>query len=462
MNDLAPPATVAPRRKWPRYVVAVLLLAVGVTGGLLAFVYWIGQQSLQAAMDEADRLDPGWRLDDLEAAREQVPDAENAALQVLRTTALLPKGWMTSPPGKRDALPERLFRVPDATRLDDEQAKELRAELAKVGDALDAARKVAAMPRGRYPLNWSADAVGTLVPHLERLRDVARLLQLDVMLRVHDGDRQGADESFRALVNAARSVGDEPLSVSQLRLAAAEREAYGMLERWLAQEELPPATLAALQKLLEPEQPSHLIAARSERAICHQFLMVTRAGKLDRANYGMRSNGFGAPVDRLVDARQARAGHAPLLRHLTELVEIAKLPPDRQFDRLKAIQEPDVTLPVLLTGLRRGGSPNSLGLQFVWTTAIQRCTCTALALERFRRDNGHWPATLNDLVPRYLAAVPLDPFNGQLLRYRMLPDGVVIYAVGSNQTDDNGRSGHDVTFTLWNADKRRQAPKTSK
>ena len=51
-------------------------------------------------------------------------------------------------------------------------------------------------------------------------------------------------------------------------------------------------------------------------------------------------------------------------------------------------------------------------------TALERCAQTALAVELFRRQNGNLPSGLNKLVPNYLEAVPLDPFNGRPLRYK--------------------------------------------
>jgi len=50
--------------------------------------------------------------------------------------------------------------------------------------------------------------------------------------------------------------------------------------------------------------------------------------------------------------------------------------------------------------------------------AIVRLARTAVALERFRMEQGgSFPESLSELVPRYLEQVPLDPFDGRPLRY---------------------------------------------
>jgi hypothetical protein len=43
--------------------------------------------------------------------------------------------------------------------------------------------------------------------------------------------------------------------------------------------------------------------------------------------------------------------------------------------------------------------------------AERRMTAVSLAAQLYRADQGHWPADLEDLVPAYLPAIPLDPFR---------------------------------------------------
>jgi hypothetical protein len=50
-------------------------------------------------------------------------------------------------------------------------------------------------------------------------------------------------------------------------------------------------------------------------------------------------------------------------------------------------------------------------------------TRTGIALERYRLKHGSHPATLDELVPAYLSAIPADPFTCQALHYRVQPDG---------------------------------------
>jgi len=67
---------------------------------------------------------------------------------------------------------------------------------------------------------------------------------------------------------------------------------------------------------------------------------------------------------------------------------------------------------------------------------------TDIALRRFNADQGNYPAKLDDLVPRYLKTIPIDPFGiGKPLRYKPLDGGksFLVYSVGGNMTDDGGK-----------------------
>jgi hypothetical protein len=69
----------------------------------------------------------------------------------------------------------------------------------------------------------------------------------------------------------------------------------------------------------------------------------------------------------------------------------------------------------------------------------KRTVITAIALKRYQLKHGNYPPNLNALVPEFLSTVPLDPVDGQSLRYRLNADGTfLLYSVGPNGKDDGG------------------------
>jgi hypothetical protein len=148
---------------------------------------------------------------------------------------------------------------------------------------------------------------------------------------------------------------------------------------------------------------------------------------------------------------------------MNEAVEIAGLPLEEQHPRYQEWRRQWGQVENVGDGLVLGLSESS----FLRSHARLGCAQVALAAERHRRQHAAWPQSLADLVPQYLKAVPLDPFDGKPLRYRRTDSGAVIYSVGEDAHDDggganrppNGGAPRDIVFTLWNVDQRRQPPK---
>jgi hypothetical protein len=464
VQDEAPAAV--PRRSRLRWIVLGVVFVIAAIVGVIAYVIHEQNRELREALAEADHLDPGWRFEDLEAARAQLPDAENGALLLLAARGKMPARWLAPPPGQQ-TLDMRLVATPK--RPNEADLKELREELAKaeIKQATEIARQLADRPRGRYTVAWKSDGIGTLVPHIGELREVVRLLVLDARWRALNGDLEGAVQSCRAALNAARSVGDEPMTISQLSRTNCSNQTVHALEFALAQGEVPAAALEAFQQSLaaEAEEPLELIAARSDRVAFYQFFEVVRTGRFDRASYGLAPSRLGGRGDDLMDRGKARAGEAAYLRYYNQVVEVVKLPTEAQNEALTDLHEPDVPLPRLLEALSRGTGEKGwawIAKRFHLATAELRCATAALAAERYRLANRHWPNNLDALVPEYLAAVPVDPYDGQPLRLRRLPEGLIVYSLGPDRTDDGGTvdcehplaSGTDVGFRLWNVELR--------
>jgi hypothetical protein len=102
--EIKTPASPPRRKRWGLKI----LIGFGLLGGLLVLSLAVGyilliraaEESLRDAMAEADRLDPGWRLEELEAKRQadEIPVEEDAAARVLSVLELIPEDWQSSKP----------------------------------------------------------------------------------------------------------------------------------------------------------------------------------------------------------------------------------------------------------------------------------------------------------------------------------------------------------------------------
>ncbi len=66
-------------------------------------------------------------------------------------------------------------------------------------------------------------------------------------------------------------------------------------------------------------------------------------------------------------------------------------------------------------------------------------TRVLMALKAYKTENGTLPASLDELVPEYIDAVPRDPYDGRPLRYS--GDNRIIYSVGEDLKDAGGAPG---------------------
>jgi hypothetical protein len=468
---------------WRRLMLTFLFLAVVGLGGIVYF-FWFSSHELAALMAEMDRLDPGWRLLEIEANREVVPDAGNAALHIVAVAKLRAGQQVITPPM------EKVFEnLPPQVQLSARQVAHLDKRFALLRQAVVEARKLKDMPLGRHPIKHSDDGISTLVPHLQDAREVCELLQWDAARRTHATDDEGALESCLALQNAARSMGDEPFAISLFVRVGCNGMALRAIERTLAQSQLSLASEPTLQRMQqvfaeELAEPTLLIALRGERAALHQFVQAVAEGKVSAATfkYVGRTMDFldsilgNKPGKRSlsneVDSRLTEhfpgflvRQHAAMLRFANDLVGAARLPPAEAVERFKALDRkiPEEQYLVRITA----GSFIRIKDVQLRLEADLSCAMAALAAERYRLVHQRWPDSLDVLVKAgFLDAVPTDPYDLKPVRFKRTADGLIIYSVGPDQIDNDGiidrenpsATGTDLGFQLWDIYRRRQAP----
>ena len=488
----ADPATTSfpPRRRW-RYVVALLALVVLIGIGVYVYLTISPERELQAAIAETDRLDPRWRLEDVEADRAVVPESENSATPAMAAKQLLPKHWPYSDVWPASPVPPEASKkleflanvalgngfpnLAPQQQLNDEQATALRKEMTRAAGALAEARKLVDRTEGRYPITYKADWISTLIPHAQDAREIAALLSNDALLRAQDRDPDGALASCRGALNAGRSIGDEPMLISQLVRIGCRGIATRQAERVLAQGAPSEDALRQFQELLEKEEPEPLllIAIRGERAGMDQLMETIQSGKTKisardlavTARFGEQSAPSLGDDLTLWTPGSYKSQRAAMLRYMNRYVELAKLPPEQRHAPIRQLEATIKDQPVLVRLLVPAMSHISDAAQR--SQAQLRCAIVAVAAERYRLAKGHWPGALDVLKEAgYVRGAMSDPYDGQPLRWRRLDDGIEVYSIGPDGEDNGGKMdrqnpmtpGTDLGFRLWNPSRRRQPP----
>lgn len=115
--------------------------------------------------------------------------------------------------------------------------------------------------------------------------------------------------------------------------------------------------------------------------------------------------------------------------------------PAAQID-LTAYQRPSAPIKMLLGGNLVGDlmfymvAPALGGDKKSAAKVKAEATLGLLAIKAFQLKHGKLPETLEELVPEFLPAVPMDDYDGKPLRYR--PAERLLYSVGSDFKDDGG------------------------
>jgi hypothetical protein len=459
------------RKRWPVVLACLLgLLAIPVLAYL--YVKWFAARELDQVVIETDALDPDWRFDDLIAKRKPIPDDQNPALVAMKADALTrPAGFDI---GEKNW---RLFDEDQAAaqhRLNGPQIAALREALTKHAEAVKLARTLKDFKgEGRFPIKHDPNSLNTDLDPLQRNRGVLNMLMYDAMLRAEEEDAAGALQSCRALLVAARSIGQEPYLIALLIRVAGDHMLVPALERALAQGEPPADELKAIQELLAREIDAPILyqALRGERGGSDKLVAGIQKGDIKVSQLmgpGSPLGAAGTWEARLMDMFPAMItrGRPDGLRLMNKYVAAAQLPAEKQGE---AVYEADrqartgaaVLVRMLIPGVAKCAEASRRN------QANLRGAACGVAAERFRLKHHRWPESLEELVKdELLDAVPTDPFDGRPMRLKAVADGIVIYSVGLDGVDNGGvvdrarmlQPGTDLGFRLWDVSARRQAP----
>jgi hypothetical protein len=410
---------------------------------------------------ELDRTEAPWRLADLLARQKPIGDQETVATLVKKARLPTPRKFT---PVTQD------FKIPPWQTLAPEHYLKLREYLELVDENVKEARQLLGLPPGRFSVKITADVVGTPIPHVDDVSGLSNALQHDAWWQIQQGDFEQAIRSCQAAMHATRPLREEYFLVSHLVRLAVLRQTATIVERMLAQGEPPAAPLPALQKALleEADFDGWTLSLEGERAGVNQLFEAIESNKVNlrflRALTGARQSWHNYITDRfaVVNAHQS---HIWLLRHHTESMRIRRLPPRERLVKARELEDraggtPELARSILVT-VWRDCYP-----QFLRSDAKLRCASAGIAAEQFRQEQKRWPKTLDELVPKYLAKLPLDPYTGDPLKLRAAPDGIVIYSPGPSE-DLTGTARDDPTapfiedivdheFRLWDVNRRRK------
>lgn len=398
---------------WPRRN-----LWLGFGGAMLALGFTFWNMDLAARADLAiARQEAGAVL--LAMTPPPVAESENAALVYAEATKDLDEPI-------RNPWQDAVSRGIDKEQADwkDPYVVEL---VKKHEDALALLRKAAAMPRCSFDNQRSLDVRFLVSDHPEarKLRQGAMLLAVHARVKATQGDVAGAFEDVAAILGMIRQTADFSLFWSR------EAIAWRTLEDVLrlappGKGPLPALAIPELIPLVRKTREEHAIIGMVGPAAASQpSLVVEEVRRKDGplAAFVMEAAVMPSRVVLMPDEVAA-------MRKLFEYYHQAPRSPHAETPKdwadLRNSVETDPTS--IFSAIYIKPKQKQLAAEGARLAALRQTARTGLAAAAYQRTHGRYPDRLEQLVPEFLPAMPVDPRDGQPLRIKRFPDLVVIYA----------------------------------
>ena len=267
--------------------------------------------------------------------------------------------------------------------------------------------------------NWDLHYERGLEVDIPPLRKILQLAKLNVAagrLALEDGRLDDALASVRRGTALAASLDGEPMLIIQLVRLAVLRLDAGLVRRIVAGAELRGDQLEAVQASFSDTNPRLAI----------QRAMVVETGALQGVMAGrsaeMTAFSRYPRVLRLLALDVVRILARPYLLDEERVWLTLMTARIDELDAPRHARVPSALRPTLrwwnvMVKITAGFDDASLVERADLAEARDLLARAAIAVERRRRDTGRTPATLDELVPRELPALPVDPLTGRAFRY---------------------------------------------
>lgn len=416
------------KRALTRILVALLLL-------VLLLVGWRAYRSRTFNRELAEIRAAGLPTngDELNRWYAVVPERQNAALVVTQAIGLLREFPSTD---ARYWEIKELHLPARGQGFAPKQLQLLSEYVAMNTPALEKVREIARFPGSRYPLDLR-DGPGTLLPHL-RLKALAKLEQFSAVCALETIRSNQALVSIRSILELARTLESEPVTVSQMERTRVLACAKATLEYSLARASFGSEDLAALQSAFANSEKTNLMrrALIGDRATLLP-LFTTNITEIERmwkefdredrpsqtgprAWYKYRERDLSVFL-RVVDTNLAALTLSYPANLIAESNAVAII---------AAARQKGLVVSAICMYFQPAGERERAGFTHL------RLSSTALAIERFRLTRNRLPASLDELVPEFLPTRPVDPFNGESLQYKRLTKGYTLQSTAKAMEDD--------------------------
>lgn len=320
------------------------------------------------------------------------------------------------------------------------------------------------------PGSEAGGLISALLPAVQKCRSATRALTTRSMLRLHEGKTDAAWEDLMTCHRLARHLAKGGTLIEALVGMAIEQIAFRSGVAFLERPELDGKQLMKFLGDLRSLSRLPELGASMEGAERFSFLdtvmqidrhglkflkeigeipekLPVMKGPLEHMNWDAGLRNANKMFNRVsaamrLDSREKR--EAALDAMDTELRELRK-------SIKESVDLENVLMGAGVTPEFRGEVVGNLLLTYLMPAVRKVQTAgdrseqshrnqqLAFAIAAYQRDHKSYPRSLADLTPKYLAKIPNDLFSGKEMFYKPTGNGFLIYSVGANGIDEEGR-----------------------
>jgi hypothetical protein len=309
--------------------------------------------------------------------------------------------------------------------------------------------------------------VALLLPNLSDIRNAARLSAAKAKLDAYQGNLDGACRDIFSIWNSAGHCLGPRTIVEQLLGVAIEVVSFRTTRDLLTEYNFSPQQLKLLQNNLEQLMAKkYYINYQTERFFKDDFIQrcFTDNG---------RGNGHAIPSETLQSLYEINDNiiKHKYLRHLM-FVAISVISVDRKdcsefidnfYDTAQQyaqitpwqLRQENKSLEALLNNWSRFKKARYMNANMILPAfdAVNllshrfnidgQSLVLTLAVLRYQQDHKVLPQTLQQLKDAgYICNIPVDPFSGKEITYKLTKDGFTLYSWGLDMDDDGGKTGY--------------------
>ena len=304
----------------------------------------------------------------------------------------------------------------------------------------------------RWPGDYR-DGIMLQMPWLSDIRECGRLYAIKMLIAIEQGDSVAVVRSWSSGMALAGSLEQIPSLIGQLVRLSCMGTLRGTLERGLARLEFTDEQLVQLSDRLASAMEVDSLIRATAGEVC--FMLDGLQNTTPEFGDEMGFTRF-----MLVPYRLAGLMHRDLCEYLA-LNEIMLNPRPTSMQefltagklaqkKAQAVPKSHLMLRMVLPAL------GSITRVYSRHYAGQISTQTALAALRYDLKYQHLPEKIDGLIPEFMDTMPVDPFDGESVRYVKRYKGFIVYSVGEDGQDNGGRikdpndrdRPHDLVFSV--------------